>query len=210
MTPPKTKNLYIAVAGNIGSGKTSLTGILAERLGAKVYNEDIDNPYLGDFYRDMNRWAFNLQIYFLGSRIRQAVEILDSAEDLIQDRTVYEDAHIFASNLHEMGLMTSRDFDSYMRIFDIAAHLIPVPDLLIYLRASVPKLISQIRKRGRDYEMSIQEDYLQRLNDKYDNWINNIYKGEVVTINMDREDFFDNPAIIDSLAERIAAIKAGK
>ncbi len=210
MTPPKTKNLYIAVAGNIGSGKTSLTGILAERLGAKVYNEDIDNPYLGDFYRDMNRWAFNLQIYFLGSRIRQAVEILDSAEDLIQDRTVYEDAHIFASNLHEMGLMTSRDFDSYMRIFDIAAHLIPVPDLLIYLRASVPKLISQIRKRGRDYEMSIQEDYLQRLNDKYDNWINNIYKGEVVTINMDREDFFDNPAIIDSLAERIAAIKAAK
>ncbi|MCD8102029.1 MAG: deoxynucleoside kinase [Alistipes sp.] len=202
--------MYIAVAGNIGSGKTSLTGILAERLGAKVYNEDIDNPYLGDFYRDMNRWAFNLQIYFLGSRIRQAVEILDSAEDLIQDRTVYEDAHIFASNLHEMGLMTSRDFDSYMRIFDIAAHLIPVPDLLIYLRASVPKLISQIRKRGRDYEMSIQEDYLQRLNDKYDNWINNIYKGEVVTINMDREDFFDNPAIIDSLAERIAAIKAGK
>ncbi|MCD8173967.1 MAG: deoxynucleoside kinase [Alistipes sp.] len=202
--------MYIAVAGNIGSGKTSLTGILAERLGANVYNEDIDNPYLGDFYRDMNRWAFNLQIYFLGSRIRQAVEILDSAEDLIQDRTVYEDAHIFASNLHEMGLMTSRDFDSYMRIFDIAAHLIPVPDLLIYLRASVPKLISHIRKRGHDYEMSIQEDYLQRLNDKYDNWINNIYKGEVVTINMDREDFFDNPAIIDSLAERIAAIKAAK
>lgn len=210
ITPPKTKNLYIAVAGNIGSGKTSLTGILAERLGAKVYNEDIDNPYLGDFYRDMNRWAFNLQIYFLGSRIRQAVEILDSSEDLIQDRTVYEDAHIFASNLHEMGLMTSRDFDSYMRIFDIAAHLIPVPDLLIYLRASVPKLISQIRKRGRDYEMSIQEDYLQRLNDKYDYWINNIYRGEIVTINMDREDFFDDPAVVDSLVERIAAIKANK
>ncbi|MCC8020223.1 MAG: deoxynucleoside kinase [Rikenellaceae bacterium] len=202
--------MYIAVAGNIGSGKTSLTGILAERLGAKVYNEDIDNPYLGDFYRDMNRWAFNLQIYFLGSRIRQAVEILDSSEDLIQDRTVYEDAHIFASNLHEMGLMTSRDFDSYMRIFDIAAHLIPVPDLLIYLRASVPKLISQIRKRGRDYEMSIQEDYLQRLNDKYDYWINNIYRGEIVTINMDREDFFDDPAVVDSLVERIAAIKANK
>lgn len=210
MNPPKTKNLYVAVAGNIGSGKTSLASILAERTGARVYNEDINNPYLNDFYRDMSRWSFNLQIYFLGSRIRQALEILESREDLIQDRTVYEDAHIFAANLHEMGLMTSRDFDSYMRIFDIAAHLIPVPDLLIYLHASVPKLISQIRKRGREYEMSIQEDYLRRLNGKYENWIENIYRGKVVSIDMDKEDFFENPAIIDSLVDKIASIKADK
>ncbi|MCC8035866.1 MAG: deoxynucleoside kinase [Rikenellaceae bacterium] len=206
----KSQNLYIAVAGNIGSGKTSLTQLLSERCNARVYAEDINNPYLGDFYEDMNRWAFNLQIYFLGSRIRQAVEILSISEDLIQDRTVYEDAHIFAANLHEMGLMSSRDYDSYMRIFEIAAHLIPVPDLLIYLKASVPTLINQIRKRGRDYEMSIEEGYLCRLNEKYDNWIENIYTGEVITIDMDTEDFISDPSTIDMVVARIEEIRAGK
>ncbi|MCD7970068.1 MAG: deoxynucleoside kinase [Alistipes sp.] len=210
MLPPKNANLYIAVAGNIGSGKTSLTEILASRCNAKVYEEDINNPYLNDFYEDMNRWSFNLQVYFLGSRIKQAVEMLGANEDLIQDRTVYEDAHIFAANLHEMGLMSSRDFDSYMRIFEISSCLIPVPDLLVYLKASVPTLINQIRKRGRAFESSIEEGYLQRLNDKYDNWISNIYKGEVVTINMDEEDFIENSGIIDGLVARIEEIKSGK
>lgn len=202
--------MYIAIAGNIGSGKTSLTNILAERLEARIYEEDVDNPYLNDFYRDMSRWAFNLQIYFLGSRIRQAARMLTPGGALVQDRTVYEDAYIFATNLHEMGLMTSRDFDSYMRIFEIAAHLIPVPDVLVYLKASVPKLVQQIKGRGRDYEMSIREDYLARLNDKYNEWIDNIYRGEVIVVDMDREDFFDNPQVVERIIERIRAIETAK
>lgn len=202
--------MYIAVAGNIGSGKTSLTEILAAKCGARIYHEDINNPYLNDFYEDMNRWAFNLQIYFLGSRIQQAAKMLDTADDIIQDRTVYEDAYIFAANLHEMGLMPSRDIDSYMRIFDIASHLIPKPDLLVYLKASVPTLINQIKKRGRAYEMSIQEEYLQRLNEKYDNWINNIYDGEVMVLDMDKEDFISNPAILDQIIARCKEIKSSE
>lgn len=202
--------MYIAIAGNIGSGKTSLTTILAERLEARIYEEDVNNPYLNDFYQDMSRWAFNLQIYFLGSRIRQAAQILAPGGNLVQDRTVYEDAHIFATNLHEMGLMTTRDFGSYMRIFDIAAHLIPVPDLLIYLKASVPKLVQQIQRRGRDYEMSIQEDYLARLNDKYNNWIDNIYQGEVIVVDMDSEDFFSHPDVIENIVSRAREIEASK
>ena len=140
--------MYIAIAGNIGSGKTSLTEILANRTGARAYYEDSDNPYIGDFYDDMNRWSFNLQIYFLGQRIREAKSILSEGTDLVQDRTIYEDAYIFATNLHELGLMSSRDFDTYMKIFDLATALIPVPDLLIYLKASVPTLIHQIKKRS--------------------------------------------------------------
>lgn len=201
--------MYIAIAGNIGSGKTSLTEIIAQRLGARIYEEDIDNPYLNDFYRDMGRWAFNLQIYFLGSRIRQAAGMLAQCGNLVQDRTVYEDAHIFATNLHDMGLMSTRDFDSYMRIFDIAAHMIPAPDILIYLKASVPTLIQQIKKRGREYEMSIQKDYLERLNEKYENWINNIYRGEVITVNMDEEDFIANPEVVDRIVARAMEIQAG-
>ena len=158
----------------------------------------------------MSRWAFNLQIYFLGSRIKQAVEMLKCNEDLIQDRTVYEDAYIFAANLHQMGLMSSRDFNSYMGIFDIASHLIPSPDLLIYLKASVPTLISQIQRRGRAYEMSIQEEYLARLNDKYENWINNIYKGPLITLDIDKEDFILNPTVIDRVVEQIEALRKTK
>lgn len=200
--------MYIAIAGNIGSGKTSLTEILAERLGARILEEDTNNPYLGDFYGDMNRWSFNLQIYFLGARIRQAAEVRHMQGDMVQDRTVYEDAHIFAANLHEMGLMASRDFNSYMEIFSITEGLIPRPDLLIYLRASVPTLISQIHKRGRAYEMSIQEDYLARLNAKYDDWIDNIYKGEVITLDMDREDFLIDPHVVDRILTRVDELKA--
>ena len=150
--------MYIAIAGNIGSGKTTLTEMLTERYGAKAYYEQSDNPYIGDFYNDMNRWSFNLQMYFLGSRIQQTMDILRSGPvDIFQDRTVYEDAYIFADNLHCMGLMSGRDFDTYMSIFGLITNLVPRPDLLIYLKASVPTLISQIRKRGREYEMNIDE-----------------------------------------------------
>ena len=200
--------MYIAIAGNIGSGKTTLTEMLTRRYRAKCYLEESNNPYIGDFYEDMNRWSFQLQISFLGSRIEQTMDMLASGdEDIIQDRTIYEDAHIFATNLHEMGLMSSRDFDTYMGIFKMATHLIPSPDLLIYLRASVPTLINQIRKRGRTYEMSIDEGYLSRLNDKYNDWIDNIYKGEVLTIDIDHTDFISDPTAIDAIADRIEQIK---
>lgn len=202
--------MYIAIAGNIGSGKTSLTEILAERCGAHIIEENMDNPYLNDFYEDMNRWSFSLQIYFLGSRIRQAAEVMQMTGDIVQDRTVYEDAHIFAANLHEMGLLASRDFASYMEIFDITRGMIKQPDLLVYLKASVPTLINQIHKRGRAYEMSIQHDYLQRLNDKYDDWISNIYTGEVITLDIDKEDFILNPSVVDRVVARIEEIKAAR
>ena len=151
--------MYIAIAGNIGSGKTTLTQMLTARYDARSYLEESNNPYIGDFYEDMNRWSFNLQIYFLGSRIRQTMEMLSdvSQGDIIQDRTIYEDAYIFASNLHEMGLMATRDIETYMSIFRLVTTLIPKPDLLIYLKAGVPTLTSQIRKRGREYEMNIDE-----------------------------------------------------
>ncbi len=197
--------MYIAIAGNIGSGKTSLTEILAQRLGAAPYYEDSENPYIGDFYEDMNRWSFNLQIYFLGQRIREACQILESNDHLIQDRTVYEDAHIFAENLHECGLMSSRDFATYMKIFELATGLVRQPDLLIYLKASVPTLIRQIRKRGRPYEMNIMESYLERLEQKYEHWINHIYSGEVITIDVDTTNFIEEPAALEPLIEQILA-----
>ncbi len=200
--------MYIAIAGNIGSGKTSLTEILAKRTGARAYYEDSDNPYIGDFYEDMNRWSFNLQIYFLGQRIREAVTILAEGADLIQDRTIYEDAYIFASNLHELGLISSRDFDTYMKIFDLATGLIHAPHLLIYLKASVPTLVKQIKKRGRAYEAGIQEDYLEQLNQKYEEWINDIYQGEVMTIDVDQVNFIEDPSLLDGVVARIAELKA--
>ncbi len=202
--------MYIAIAGNIGSGKTSLTGLLAEKTGAEAYFENSDNPYIGDFYENMNRWSFNLQIYFLGQRIRQAADILSTGNDLIQDRTIYEDAYIFAANLHEMGLMSSRDFDTYMKIFDLATGLTQAPDLLIYLKASVPTLVRQIRKRGRAYEMSIQEEYLERLNRKYEQWIGKIYRGEMLVIDVDHTDFIDDPASLEPVLARIESLKKAK
>lgn len=202
--------MYIAVAGNIGSGKTSLTEILSQRMGATILEENTNNPYLNDFYENMSRWSFNLQIYFLGSRIKQAAEVLKIEGDIVQDRTVYEDAYIFAANLHEMGLLPTRDFRSYMEIFGFTEHLIPQPDVLVYLKASVPTLISQIQKRGRAYEMSIQEDYLDRLNQKYEDWIGNIYTGRVITLDIDRDDFIMNPGVVDTLLAEIAELKAAK
>ena len=197
---------YVAVMGESGSGKTTLTEMLTERYGAKAYYEQSDNPYIGDFYNDMNRWSFNLQMYFLGSRIQQTMDMLADNRDsgaIFQDRTIYEDAHIFADNLHEMGLMASRDIETYMKLFRLMTTLIPKPDLLIYLKASVPTLISQIRRRGRAYEMNIDEQYLRRLNDRYDDWIENIYRGEVLVIDKDREDFVADAAVMEKICARL-------
>lgn len=203
--------MYVAIAGNIGSGKTTLTELLTQRYGAKAYYEDMDNPYLGDFYNEMNRWAFQLQISFLGSRIQQTLDMLSSGdENIFQDRTIYEDAHIFADNLYCMGLMSSRDFGTYMKIFELTTNLIPQPDVLIYLRASIPTLIAQIKRRGRDYEMNIDEEYLQRLNEKYEHWINNIYRGKLLVIDKDVDDFVENPEIIDRICEQLSAMVEAK
>lgn len=197
--------MHIAIAGNIGSGKTTLTKMLAAHYGWTPKFESVDfNPYLSDFYEDMSRWSFNLQIYFLNKRFKDVVDINKSDEVVIQDRTIYEDARIFAPNLHDMGLMSSRDFDNYTDLFNLMMSLVGNPDLLIYLRSSIPNLVSQIQKRGRDYEKGIRIDYLTGLNDKYENWINS-YDGNLLVIDADHVKFGNNPEDFDKVVNMIDA-----
>ena len=182
--------MHVAIAGNIGSGKTILTRLMAKHLGWKPHYEDVDNnPYLHSFYEDMQRWSFNLQVYFLNSRFRQVVEIRKSGQNIIQDRTIYEDANIFAPNLHSMNLMSSRDFENYSALFELMSSFIDPPDLLIYLRASVSTLVEQIQTRGREYEESIRLDYLKLLNERYENWIANYTLGKLLIIDVDNLNF---------------------
>jgi deoxyadenosine/deoxycytidine kinase len=198
--------MHVAIAGNIGSGKTTLTGLLAKHFNWQAHYEDVDtNPYLGSFYEDMQRWSFNLQIYFLNSRFRQIVDIRKTGKNVVQDRTIYEDAYIFAPNLHDMSLMTSRDFDNYTQLFELMSTFIQPPDLLIYLRAEVPTLVRQIQKRGRDYEASIRIDYLKSLNDRYENWINSYTLGKLLIMDVDNLNFNEKPEDLGLIIERVNA-----
>lgn len=198
--------MHIAIAGNIGAGKTTLTKLLAKHYKWEAQLEDVvDNPYLDDFYNQMERWSFNLQVYFLNSRFRQVLQIRKSGKDIIQDRTIYEDAHIFAPNLHAMGLMTNRDYENYKSLFDLMESLVKGPDVLIYLRSSIPNLVSQIHKRGRDYENSISIDYLSRLNERYEAWIHGYKKGKLLIIDVDKLDFVDNPEDLGHIINTIDA-----
>jgi deoxyadenosine/deoxycytidine kinase len=198
--------MYIAIAGNIGSGKTTLTQLLAKHYKWDRLEEAVDNnPYLFDFYKDMQRWSFNLQIFFLNSRFEQLLEIRRSGRNVVQDRTIYEDAYIFAPNLHAMGLMTTRDFENYFRLFQNMDSAVTPPDLLIYLRASVPNLVAQIAERGREYESTISIDYLKRLHERYEAWISTYDKGKVLVIDVDENAFHTNP---EDLGKIINAIDA--
>jgi deoxyadenosine/deoxycytidine kinase len=198
--------MHIAIAGNIGSGKTTLTRLLSKHYNWEAHYEDVDqNPYLNDFYEDMQRWSFNLQIYFLNSRFNQVLEIRKSGKTVIQDRTIYEDSMIFAPNLHAMGLMTSRDFKNYYSLFQLMSALVMPPDLLIYLRGSVPTLVNQIQRRGRDYENTIRLDYLTRLNERYENWISGYDLGKLLIIDVNNCDFENNPADLHKVIDKIEA-----
>ena len=198
--------MHVAIAGNIGAGKTTLTKLLAKHYKWEAQLEDVvDNPYLDDFYNQMERWSFNLQVYFLNSRFRQVNQIQQSGKSIIQDRTIYEDAYIFAPNLHAMGLMTNRDFSNYSSLFNLMESLVQGPDLLIYLRSSIPNLVNQIHKRGRDYENSISIDYLSRLNERYEAWIHGYDKGKLLIIDVDNLDFVDNPEDLGSIINKIDA-----
>jgi len=200
------KPKHVAIAGNIGAGKTTLTEMLSKHYKWIPQFEDVDqNPYLFDFYEDMPRWSFNLQIYFLNSRLNQLIEISAGTETVIQDRTIYEDAYIFAPNLHEMGLMSKRDFDNYFDFFQNLRQMVKPPDLMIYLQASVPTLVGQIQKRGREYEENIRLDYLKRLNEYYNKWVDGYKEGPLLIINVDKTKFVENE---EHLGEIIAKIDA--
>ncbi len=198
--------MHIAVTGNIGAGKTTLTGMLAKHYGWNAQYEDVEhNPYLEDFYSDMSKWSFALQIYFLGSRFRQVKEIRDSGKNIVQDRTIYEDAHIFAENLNDMSLLSDRDFNNYSSVFNLMKSFVSAPDLLIYLRSDVPNLVKKIYKRGRDYEASISIEYLTKLNKKYEKWIDGYSEGKLLIIDVDNLDFVDRPEDFGFILEKIEA-----
>ncbi len=198
--------MHIAVAGNIGSGKTTLSGLLARHFVWQAhYEEADDNPYLDDFYNDMQRWSFNLQIYFLNTRFNHILQIKKSEKTIIQDRTIYEDAYIFAPNLHSMGLMSTRDFENYFTLFNLISSLIEPPDLLIYLRASVPTLVKQIEKRGRKYEDNIRLDYLRRLNERYESWIESYNLGKIMIVDVDHNNFIDRAEDLSQVIDKVNA-----
>jgi deoxyadenosine/deoxycytidine kinase len=203
----KTKKpKHIAVAGNIGAGKTTLTELLSKHYKWIPQFEDVDhNPYLNDFYEDMPRWSFNLQIFFLNGRLNQLLEIYSGTETVIQDRTIYEDAHIFAPNLHDMGLMSKRDYNNYFQFFQTLKRMVQPPDLLIYLQASVPTLVGQIQKRGREYEENIRLDYLKRLNDLYNKWIDGYREGSLLVVDVDKNKFPENEEHLGEIITRIDA-----
>ncbi len=198
--------MHIAIAGNIGSGKTTLAKLLSKHYGWEAHFEDLEsNPYLNNFYEDMQRWSFNLQIYFLNSRFRQIIDIRKTGQAVIQDRTIYEDAYIFAPNLHAMGLMTTRDFENYSSLFELISTFIKPPDLLIYLKASVPTLVKQIQKRGREYENTIRLDYLKKLNERYESWINKYELGSKLIVNVDENNFSEYPTDLGKVIQKIDA-----
>jgi deoxyadenosine/deoxycytidine kinase len=198
--------MHIAIAGNIGSGKTTLTGLLARHFAWQAHFEEVDdNPYLDDFYNDMQRWSFNLQIYFLNSRFNHILNIKKSDKTIIQDRTIYEDAYIFAPNLHSMGLMSTRDFENYFTLFNLISSLMDPPDLVIYLKASVPTLVRQIEKRGRKYEDNIRLDYLRKLNERYDSWIEAYNLGKLMIIDVDHTNFIDKPEDMSLVIDKVNA-----
>jgi deoxyadenosine/deoxycytidine kinase len=196
--------MHIAIVGNIGAGKTTLTELLSKHFTWEAQFEAVENnPYLEDFYSDMKRWSFNLQIYFLNSRFQQLIELQQGDKNIIQDRTIYEDAYIFAENLHDMGLMSSRDYENYRAIFDNITSFIKPPDLLIYLKASVPTLVNNIQRRGREYESGIRLDYLSKLNDKYKKWIDNYKEGKLLVLDKDNLDFANNPEDLGFIIQSI-------
>lgn len=199
----ENKRKYVAIAGNIGAGKSSLTTLLGKSFGWKAYFESVDdNPYLADFYEDMRRWSFNLQVYFLSSRFKHQKKLMAMKTSLIQDRTIYEDVEIFAKNLHEMGLMSDRDYNNYCSLFNEMADYLQPPDLLIYLRADVPTLVRQIQKRGRDYENTIRIEYLERLNRLYEDWIDR-YEHDKLIIDTDNLDFVNNKEDLGKVLELV-------
>jgi len=198
------EKMHLAISGNIGSGKTTLTKKLSNHFSWTANFEDVENnPYLNDFYKDMQRWSFNLQVFFLNSRFRQIINIKNSKQTHIQDRTIYEDANIFAPNLHNMGLMSTRDFNNYQEIFNLMDQFVKGPDLLIYLRASVSTLVEQIQKRGRDYENSIRLDYLTRLNERYEAWISEYDKGKLLIIDVDDINFSEEQDDVDNIIKMV-------
>lgn len=199
-----TKIKHIAIAGNIGAGKTTLTTQLANIFGWEVHYEDTENnPYLSDFYNDMSRWSFNLQIYFLNSRYQQVLKILSGNKTVVQDRTIYEDANIFAPNLHDMGLMSARDFENYYTLFKTMSSQVNSPDLLIYLKAGLPKLVANIATRGRDYEENISMEYLQKLNERYDTWVKNYKDGKLLIVDVDNLDFINKEADMNHIVNQV-------